>query len=73
MFKTKKKYSLTQFTAGGVQSSSFAKACPRHCQHHPGNMYNITCEMGTEAVKYLKRVERAMEHSSISTSEAMIK
>ncbi|KAJ6380277.1 hypothetical protein OIU76_016853, partial [Salix suchowensis] len=21
-------------TAGGVQSSSFAKACPRHCQRH---------------------------------------
>jgi hypothetical protein len=29
--------------------------------------------MDTNAVKYLERVERAKEHSSISTSEAMIK
>jgi hypothetical protein len=36
-------------------------------------MYKITCEMDTEAVKSLKRVERANEHSSISTSEGMIK
>jgi hypothetical protein len=73
MFKTKKKVFSNAVTAGGVQSSSFAKACPRHCQHHPGNMYKITCEMDTEAVKSLKRVERAKEHSSISTSEGMIK
>lgn len=29
--------------------------------------------MSSEAVQYLKRVERAKEHSSISTSEGMIK
>jgi len=37
MFRGQKQNS-NAVTAGGVQSSSFAKACPRHCQHHPGSI-----------------------------------
>jgi hypothetical protein len=67
MFKGQKQNS-NAVTAGGVQSSSFAKACPRHCQHHPGSISAYS-----HVSKNVSRHEESNKPNVISTSEGIIK